>query len=103
MPVKPAPTTTTVERPGDIRADQFTTKRQHEAIIGQDLPSTACCHGYLLFCDVDRLNLGRQMVDTYRIEHLAERNCDITKVDLVIPDANVVISVAVDDQYLNFG
>src|SRR5262245_34384638 len=81
----------------NIWADQFTAERQHEAIVGQDLLSTACCDGYLLFCSVDRLNLGRQMVNTYRIEHLAERDRDVAKIDLVIADTNVVISVAVDD------
>ena len=42
------------------------------------------------------------MAYTYRIEHLAERNRDIAEIDLVIPNTNVVIGVAVDDQYFNF-
>jgi len=42
------------------------------------------------------------MAYTYRIEHFAERDRDVAEVELVIPDTNVVIGVAVDDQYLNF-
>src|SRR5215510_3334631 len=86
----------------NIRAGQFTAKRQHEAIVGQDLPSRTCCDGYLLIFDIDRLNFGDQMAYPYRIKHLAERDRDIAEIDLVIANTNVVIGVAVDDQYLNF-
>src|SRR6476660_5400515 len=81
----------------NIWADQFTAKRQHEAIVGQDLLSPTCRDGDLLFCDVDRLNLGGQMTYAYRIEHLAERDRNVVEIDLVIPDTNVMIGGAVDD------
>jgi hypothetical protein len=87
---------------GNIWADQLTAKRQHKAIVGQDLPATTYCHSYLLSCDIDSLNFGDQMLDTYRIKHLAEWDRDLGKIDFVIANPNVVIGVAVDDQYLNF-
>src|SRR6516164_505253 len=86
----------------NIRADQCTAKRQHEAIVGQALPSITCRDGYLLIFDIDGQNFGDQMAYTYRIEHLAERDCDVAEIDLVIADTDIVIGVAVDDQYLNF-
>src|SRR5689334_8172845 len=86
---------------GNIWAHQFTAKRQHEAIVGQDLPSATRCDGHVLICDIDRLNFGDQMAYSNRIEYLAERDRDVAEVDLVIANANVVIGVSVDDQYLN--
>src|SRR5262245_512492 len=87
---------------GNIWAGHLTAKRQHQAIVGQDLPSARGCDGYLLICDVDRLNLGGQMAYAYRIEHLAEGDRDVAEIDLVIADTNVVIGVAVDEQDLYF-
>jgi hypothetical protein len=59
------------------------------------------CDGDLLFEKIDCLDLGAQMADADRIEHLGERDSDVGDVDLVIPDPDVVIRVTVDNQYLD--
>jgi hypothetical protein len=41
------------------------------------------------------------MFDADRIEHLRERNGDVAEVRLVIPHADAVIGIAVDDQDLD--
>src|ERR1700752_1974919 len=81
----------------NIWADQFTAKRQHETIVGQEFLSSRRCDGYLLFCDVDRLHLSGQMSDTNRIEQFAERDGDVAEIVLVIPDSDVMIGVAVEE------
>ena len=86
---------------GNVRARQFTAERQHQSIVGQELPAAGRCDGHPLFREIDCLDPGGQMVDADRIEHLAERDSDLAKVDLVIPDSNVVIGVTVDNQNLD--
>jgi len=87
---------------GNVRAEQFAAERQHEAIVGQDFLAATCCDGNLLPCDVDRLNLGSSMANADRIEYLAKRDGDVAKIDLIVAHTNVVIGIAVDQQYLNF-
>jgi hypothetical protein len=55
----------------------------------------------LLLGNVDRLNLGSEMFDADRIEHLRQRNGDVAEVRLVVPHADAVIGIAFDDQDLD--
>jgi hypothetical protein len=56
----------------------------------------------VLFCNIDRLNFRDQVPYAYRTEHLAEWDRDVSAIELVVADTNVVIGVSVDEQYLNF-
>ena len=94
---------TVVRDSGNVRAGQFTAKRQHQhqSIIGQEFPAAGRCDGDLLLRDVDCFDPGSQTVDADRIEHLAERDSDIAEIELVIPDPDIVIGIAADDQNLD--
>jgi hypothetical protein len=54
--------------------------------------------GDLPLGDVDRFNLGGEMFDADRVEHLSEWDGDVAEVRLVVPHADAMIGIAVDDQ-----
>ena len=43
------------------------------------------------------------MIDANRVEHFGKRYCRLADVDLVIANPDVVVGVAVDDEYFEIG
>ena len=66
--------------PGNVRAHQFAAERQHESIVGQDLPAARRHYDHLLSREIDGLNPRDQMVDADRIQHLGERDRDVRSI-----------------------
>ena len=83
---------------GNRRAHQLAAQGQHEPIVGQGFQPAWPGDGDLLLGDVDRLDLGGEMFDADRVEYLSERDGDVAEVRLVVPHADTVIGIAVDDQ-----
>lgn len=83
---------------GNGRAHQLAAQGEHEPIVGQGVPPAWPGDDDLLLGDVDRFNLGGEMFDADRVEYLSERDGDVAEVRLVVPHADAMIGIAVDDQ-----
>ena len=50
---------------------------------------------------IDALDLGNPVIDANRIEDFGKRYHRIAEVDLIVANPDIVISIAVDDEYFN--
>src|SRR5262245_887268 len=86
---------------GDLRPEELAAEGEHEAVIGKSLLATRRCYGHKLFRCVDAGDLPFHAPDTDGVEHVIKAHPDMSQVRFVIPHANAVEGVAVDQGYFD--
>src|SRR5271169_2914596 len=132
MPVRPAPTTSAVNCPGeggrscrasiwepsstlvsvdvegiareagDLRADETAAEGEYQPVVRQLAPLAPDQTGSPPVCKVDVDYFGHEPPDSDWFQHIIERNPDAAQIGLVIPHADRVPGIAIDHRHFGF-